>query len=222
MCHVGLAFFAASSGAPQGRRYNRSPLIRRLLLGLQMSEKLLYFLHGGAMERKTIPVDELHLNLFNSEFRRGALLVVGDQQRSNLMTVSWGFTGTMWNKPVWMAVVRPTRYTSSLLKTNKSFAMNFLSSQYREQLALCGTRSGLYLDKWAACRFNKISGRTIPTPSIECASLIIECRVLHEQKFEAAGFMLPEITTFYPQKDYHNMYFGEILHVEGVDSFHAE
>jgi flavin reductase (DIM6/NTAB) family NADH-FMN oxidoreductase RutF len=173
------------------------------------------------MERKKIPVDELHLNLFNSEFRRGALLIAGDQQRSNLMTVSWGFAGAMWNKPVWIAVVRPTRYSSSLLKMTKSFSVNFLSSEYREQLALCGTRSGQNLDKWTACGFSQVAGRTIPTPSIECASLILECRVLHEQKLDASGFLLPEIVTFYPQKDYHNMYFGEILHAEGIDRFHA-
>lgn len=174
------------------------------------------------MERKIISVDELQLNLFNSEFRRGALLIAGDQQNSNLMTVSWGFSGTMWNKPTWVAVVRPTRYSAGLLRMNKFFAINFLSSQYREQLALCGTRSGRNLDKWAACGFSKMAGRTIPTPSIDCASLIIECRILHEQKLDASGFLLPEIESFYPQKDYHRMYFGEILHVEGVDAFHGE
>jgi hypothetical protein len=38
---------------------------------------------------------------------------------------------------------------------------------------------------------------------------------------DAANFLDPAIEKSYPQKDYHRIYFGEIVAVSGVESFRS-
>ena len=35
---------------------------------------------------------------------------------ANAMTVSWGEAGVLWNKPIFTAFIRPTRYTFELIE----------------------------------------------------------------------------------------------------------
>ena len=43
------------------------------------------------------------------------------------------------------------------------------------------------------------------------ASLILECRKIYYQDIDPKGFLDPEIQSNYPNRDYHRVYFGEIL-----------
>ena len=47
---------------------------------------------------------------------RGAFLTVKNNQGVNTMTISWGYIGFSWNKPYFVAMVRPQRYTYEFLK----------------------------------------------------------------------------------------------------------
>jgi flavin reductase (DIM6/NTAB) family NADH-FMN oxidoreductase RutF len=171
------------------------------------------------MNRKIISPSELQLNLFDTTFKRGALFCVGDANKSNLMTISWGFSGVIWNKPIFVALVRPTRYSHQFLEKIKSFSVNFMSSRYSEQTAFCGTRTGSQVDKWKQCGLSPIPGKCIATPVIDEAELILECRIIHEQNLDTAGFLAKEIENHYPKQDYHQIYFGQIEHIEGIEDY---
>ena len=54
-----------------------------------------------------------------------ALVTAGDRNRFNTMTVSWGGTGIMWNKPVTFTFIRPQRYTFGFMEENGCFSMSF-------------------------------------------------------------------------------------------------
>jgi flavin reductase (DIM6/NTAB) family NADH-FMN oxidoreductase RutF len=171
------------------------------------------------MKRTPLSLGELKLNLLDASFKRGALLCVGDAEHSNVMTISWGFTGVIWNQPMFVALVRPTRYSHEFLKTVKTFSVNFLSSRFSEQIAFCGTRTGRHVDKWQHCGFTRRSGQMIATPTIDEADLILECRIQHEQNLDPDGFMAKEIKSHYPINDYHTMYFGRIEYMEGKEEY---
>jgi len=53
------------------------------------------------------------------------LLTVGDWQKKpyNTMTVAWGGFGNMWDLPIAMIVVRPSRYTYEFINTYSTFTL---------------------------------------------------------------------------------------------------
>ena len=55
---------------------------------------------------------------------RGAFLTVKNNQGVNTMTISWGYIGFSWNKPYFVAMVRPQRYTYEFLKTAKDYTIS--------------------------------------------------------------------------------------------------
>ena len=139
-----------------------------------------------------------------------ALLVAG-KDRPNPMTISWGGLGTLWQRPVVTVYVRPTRHTFSLLNAHPEFTLNFLPEPLREALDLCGTRSGRDLDKWEACKLEKVPGERVAVPRVGGSELSLECRVLSTVDVDPGRFLDPEIHDLYPAKDYHRIYFGEVL-----------
>ena len=61
-----------------------------------------------------------------AQFDKGWFLLTGGDfaAKWNTMTVSWGFAGTMWGKPVVAVVVRPTRYTREVLDARAEFTLS--------------------------------------------------------------------------------------------------
>jgi flavin reductase (DIM6/NTAB) family NADH-FMN oxidoreductase RutF len=139
-----------------------------------------------------------------------ALLVTG-ATRPNLMTVSWGGFGTLWQRPVATVYVRPTRFTHGLLEAHPEFTLNFLPNGYHEALDFCGTRSGRDLDKWSATGLGQHPSERVAVPRVVQAHLALECRVLATVDVDPKRFLDAEIQDLYPRADYHRVFFGEVL-----------
>jgi flavin reductase (DIM6/NTAB) family NADH-FMN oxidoreductase RutF len=139
-----------------------------------------------------------------------ALLVAG-KDRPNPMTVSWGGFGTLWQRPVVTVYVRPTRHTFTLLDRHPEFTLNFLPESLRDALDVCGTKSGRDIDKWAAAGLGKLPGERVAVPRVDGAELSLECRVLSTIDVEPSRFLDPEIEQLYTMRDYHRVFFGEVL-----------
>ena len=73
-----------------------------------------------------------------------ALLTVGNSDKFNTMTISWGGLGTLWNKPVVTVYVKPIRYTYEFMEENDYFTISFYDHKYRKDLALLGSKSGIH------------------------------------------------------------------------------
>jgi hypothetical protein len=55
------------------------------------------------------------------------------------------------------------------------------------------------------------ASKTVSAPSYNEASLILECRKMYYQDMDPSGFVDKTIQENYAAKDYHRIYFGEIL-----------
>lgn len=145
--------------------------------------------------------------LFNEQW---ALLCAGKPDNFNMMTVSWGQTGILWNKPVATVYVRPQRHTKRYTDEYDGFTLNFFGSHNREQLQLCGSRSGRDINKMAVDGLTAVGDRD--NVYFEEAELVLCCRKLYTGELTAEGFALPElIEKNYAQKDFHTFYVGEIV-----------
>ena len=150
--------------------------------------------------------------------KKGILLPTKSGDTLNTMTIGWGKIGIEWNRPVFIAYVRETRHTKTMLEENGEFTVNIPYGQVDPQiLAYCGTRSGRDTDKFRDLGLTPVDSDIVSVPGIAQLPLTLECRVIYRQK-QDLSVLPPEILDrFYPVagehdfRDYHIAYYGEIL-----------
>ena len=129
------------------------------------------------------------------------------------MTIGWGTIGIIWNKPVFTVLVRPTRFTYHLMQSAGFFTVNILPGQYKKELALCGTRSGRDMNKAEECGFTMKKGICTDTYYIDQSHIHFECSIVHKHKLDPAALDQMIISRYYPLKDFHMVYYGEVMGV---------
>jgi flavin reductase (DIM6/NTAB) family NADH-FMN oxidoreductase RutF len=145
------------------------------------------------------------------------LLTSGDFEKDhfNTMTVAWGYFGIMWNKPMAVVVVRPTRFTFEFMEQYETFTLTTFDKTFKKDLNLLGTKSGRDGNKIAETGLTAVASKVVAAPAFKEAELVIECKKSYWDDFKPENFLDPEIEKKYPVKDYHRMYFGEVLHILG-------
>jgi flavin reductase (DIM6/NTAB) family NADH-FMN oxidoreductase RutF len=173
------------------------------------------------MKRLPIPFDAFTLPVIRSFKDQWMLLTAGENAPGefNTMTVSWGGLGVIWNKPLAMVVVRPSRFTYSFMEKHDTFTLSAFPGKYKDQLTLCGTRSGRALDKVKASGLTPIPSSVIVAPGFDEAELIMECRKMYYDDIKPDHFLAAHIEPNYGGHDYHRMYFGEIVALHGTSDY---
>ncbi len=169
------------------------------------------------MNRTPIPFKNLRLNSLHIWDKQWFLLTCGDFDSGdfNTMTVAWGSFGTMWHKPFAQVVVRPVRHTFSFLERYPTFTLSAFTRDHKKALGILGTKSGRDGDKITETGLTPQASKLVGSPCFAEADLVVECRKIYWDDLEPTRFLDPEVGTEYPEKDYHRIYFGEILAVEG-------
>ena len=141
----------------------------------------------------------------------GLLLVSGD--KGNPMTIGWGTVGIIWGRPVFLVLVRPSRYSFSLMETKDEFSVNVPPDGLKKEMAYCGSASGRDVDKVKECGFTLGKGKLISVPYIEECPVHYECRLIHKNSVINADLDYEIVKQYYASGDLHRIYFGEILGV---------
>ena len=161
------------------------------------------------MNFKTISVNELLENVFNLIGKEWMLISAGSSNKFNTMTASWGGLGFIWNKPVSMCVVRPSRYTYEFMEKSDIYSLSFFGDECREGLNLCGKKSGRDCDKVKEAGFSPLwKGNSVYYGE---ARLVLICKKLYYNDLDPKHFLDPAIEGSYNGSDYHRAYIGEIL-----------
>jgi flavin reductase (DIM6/NTAB) family NADH-FMN oxidoreductase RutF len=173
------------------------------------------------MKRKPIDYSEFLIQVHSIWSRQWLVLTCGDFDSGmfNSMTVGWGSFGIMWNMPFAQVVVRPGRHTYEFMERYDTFTLCALGKKYRDALQILGSRSGRDGDKISDAGLTPIPSGHVAAPGFAEAQLIIELRKIYWDDFKPAHFLDPSIEENYPKKDYHRMYFGEILAISGTGSY---
>lgn len=149
--------------------------------------------------------------------KQGILLTSGTMEHHNTMTIGWGMIGVEWGKPIFVALVRESRFTRELLDKTGEFTVNIpLGDVDKNILGYCGTKSGRDLDKFADLGLTAAESNQVSAPAVAQLPLTLECKVLHSQLQELREEVNPSVAKFYPltgngKRDLHIMYFAEIL-----------
>lgn len=169
------------------------------------------------MGNSVISIDELRLNAHAIWGGQGLLLTSGDLAagKFNCMTIGWGSIGVMWNRPFIQVVVRPTRYTDEFMQAYADFTVCAFPETYSKALQLLGTKSGRDGDKIAQAGLTPCAGTVAAAPAFAEANLVLECRKMYADVIRPESFIDPAIDRNYSLKDYHRVYFGEVLAISG-------
>jgi flavin reductase (DIM6/NTAB) family NADH-FMN oxidoreductase RutF len=172
------------------------------------------------MERNDIPVRELAFD-FSTIGSRWLLLTAGAfaPRSFNSMTISWGSAGEIWNRPFFQIFVRPSRYTREFIESGDSFTLCVLPPEYKKAMSLLGSKSGRDGDKIAESGLTSMASRIVAAPCYKEAELVVECKKLYWQDLDPSRFLDAGIEANYPGKDYHRVYFGEVVAASGTDAW---
>lgn len=139
---------------------------------------------------------------------KGAFITSGDEP-CNVMTIGWGFIGYMWRKPVFIAPVRQSRFTKTFIDKTSEFAISVpRDGDKREELKLCGAKSGRDVDKIALLNTRKAA--KISTKLINDCANYYECKVLAVVPLDI-DMLDKSVRGNYADGDMHVLYIGEIL-----------
>ncbi|MBT3229397.1 MAG: flavin reductase family protein [Candidatus Marinimicrobia bacterium] len=154
---------------------------------------------------------ELSIEAVDLWMNQWLLLTSGSSDDYNMMTVAWGSVGYMWEKPFAQVVVRPQRHTRGFMDRSETFTLCAFPEKYRADLNIMGTISGSDGDKLGHTDFTIKPSKIVAPPSYNEANLILECQTIYRQDMDPDGFIDQKIHDIYEAKDYHRIYFGEIL-----------
>jgi len=145
------------------------------------------------------------------KIKKGAFLTVKSGDNLNIMTIGWATFGFIWNKPIMMVAVRPTRHTFGIIEKAGEFTVTIPAGNMGKEIAFCGSKSGRDVDKFKMCNLETMNAERTTSPVVKTAGLHYECRIVYKSAMDPAHLDRDYDSTFYPQKDYHTLYFGEIL-----------
>lgn len=141
---------------------------------------------------------------------RGALLIAGTDP-VNPMTIGWGQIGIAWGKPVFLVMVRPSRFTYGLMEKATAFSVNVPGDDLAEACGICGSKSGRDLDKIAETGLAVERGVELDVPTLADCSLHYECRILEKNMLDPATLDGEVDKSCYPEGDHHAVWWGEIV-----------
>jgi flavin reductase (DIM6/NTAB) family NADH-FMN oxidoreductase RutF len=150
------------------------------------------------------------------KIKRGAFLTVKAGDQLNTMTIGWVSFGFMWQKPIMMVMVRSSRHTFGIIEKASDFTVTLPLSDMRNELEYCGSSSGRDVDKFKESNLKIDKSQKVVSPIIKTHAYCYECKIVYKSVMNPV-FLAKELdATLYPEKDYHTLYYGEIVACYGI------
>jgi flavin reductase (DIM6/NTAB) family NADH-FMN oxidoreductase RutF len=143
--------------------------------------------------------------------KKGAFLTVKAGNALNVMTIGWATFGVVWQKPILMVAVRSSRHTFGIIEQAEDFTVTVPRGGMDKEIALCGTKSGSAMDKFKAAGLETSKASKVVSPIIKAPGYHYECKIVYKTAMNPAYLDKSYDASLYPQKDYHTLYFGELM-----------
>lgn len=144
------------------------------------------------------------------QIKAGAFLCVQAGDDLNVMTIGWASFGFIWGKPIMTIAVRPTRHTFGIIERARDFTVSVPSVSMGKELECCGTESGRNCNKLKKCNLELFPSIKARTPILAVPGIHFECKMVCTTAINPKT-LIEEYKHLYPQKDYHTLYYGEII-----------
>lgn len=164
---------------------------------------------------RKVKIASLQMNPMDKIAHEWMLITAGNDQRGyNTMTASWGHLGSIWGHnggmPTSTIFIRPQRFTKQFVDREAYYTLTFFPEEYKKALGYLGSHSGRDGDKVAAVGLTPVFDER--TTWFAEASLVLVCRKLYRAPILEEGFLDRKVMdNAYPNRDFHDMYVGEIV-----------
>lgn len=149
---------------------------------------------------------------------KGGVFLSSGGLKPNTMTIGWGSVGAVWAKPMLIAMVRPSRFTYRRIQETGCFTVSIPTKNgLKEQLVLAGTASGRDMDKFTGHGLTAADAQVVSAPIVAECGLHYECVVRYDQSMDQERLYHEYRDRYYPQGDYHTMFYGEIVAYYSTD-----
>jgi flavin reductase (DIM6/NTAB) family NADH-FMN oxidoreductase RutF len=145
------------------------------------------------------------------QIKKGAFLTVQADNAMNIMTIGWTSIGFMWGRSIMTILVRTSRFTFGLIERASDFTVSVPITDMKKELEFCGSHSGGKVDKMKKCGLKMSPGEKVKTPVLNIPGIHFECRIVYKSPLNPDA-LADSYRHLYPDKDYHTIYFGEIVH----------
>jgi len=145
------------------------------------------------------------------QLSKGAFLTVKAGDIINTMTIGWGTIGLIWGRQIFTVLVRPTRFTFSLIEKTMDFTVSVPEAGMDKELSFCGSRSGKDTDKFKECNLKTKPSKHVLTPTLDLKGTHYECAIVYRTLIDPA-LLSPSFSYLYPDNDFHGIFYGEIRH----------
>lgn len=141
------------------------------------------------------------------------IVVFGDIEKHNGLTVAWGNLGCLWSKEMATVFVKPNRYSFEFANECEYFTIMWFDELKDSINRVFGFKSGRDVDKEKLCNLTpfEIDGAV----GYDEASLIIVCKKIYQKEIDKNNILSKEVLDKPMYKDdlFHSEYFGEIISV---------
>jgi flavin reductase (DIM6/NTAB) family NADH-FMN oxidoreductase RutF len=104
------------------------------------------------------------------------LVTAKSAEKENVVTIAW--CGIVCSQPPMLSIsVRPSRYSSELIKNSGEFVVNIPSEKLLEEVDKAGTVSGRDKDKFELLNLKKEQAKKVSAPIIADCSIALECKL---------------------------------------------
>jgi flavin reductase (DIM6/NTAB) family NADH-FMN oxidoreductase RutF len=164
------------------------------------------------MARREIALTEGLERTLEALQKQGLLLSSVDREgKPNVMTIGWAAPGVIWGRPMFLVLVRPSRFTFTNIEATGEFVVNVPTEDMKEVCTYCGTASGRDVDKFAEKALVAVEGSAVSAPLIDGCVAHYECRVVHKGDVRDSELDAAIRSECYGQGDLHRVYYGRIL-----------
>lgn len=146
-----------------------------------------------------------------AKINKGAFLTVKADGQLNTMTIGWAMLGNVWFKPVMMVAVRNTRHTFGIIERAADFTVSVPKDKMANEIGFCGTKSGRDYNKFKECGLTEGPARKTVSPVINVPGIHFECKIIYKSAMDPAFLDAAYNEKVYPERDFHTLYFGEIV-----------
>ncbi len=144
--------------------------------------------------------------------KQGAFLTVKNGDKTNTMTISWGNIGYEWNRPIFMALIRTSRYSYDFIKESKEFTISIpTNDKLKKALSICGTKSGRDINKFKEANIKTKDSKKLSAPIIDDCGIYYECKVVYSSDIDLSKIDKDIKDKIYSDGRFHTLFFGEIV-----------
>lgn len=130
------------------------------------------------------------------------MVSVADKEgKANIITIAWA--GTVCTNPPMVSIsVTKERYSYSILKETKEFAINLTTRELVYATDYCGVKSGRDVDKFERLHLTKMPAEQIGAPLIGESPVNIECKVREIKPLGSHDMFLAEVVAVHADEKY--------------------